>query len=87
MRRRTIEVIRYRSITLVRECTSDPVDSTLAHSISEHLAGEGERTAVSIPTSVTSKAPAPAPPRSACNWLVKRLLSSIATFRNNSNLK
>jgi hypothetical protein len=88
VRRRTIEVIRYQRITFVHESTSDPVDSTLAHSVLEHLAGESEPPAGLVPQVITSKPPVHNPPRdSSGNWLIKRLLRSIATFRNNWNLK
>jgi hypothetical protein len=86
VRRQTIEVIRYRRVTFVRDCTSDPADSRLAHSFSEQLAAESER--LSVPTVVSSKPSVPDPiTDSVDNWLIKRLLvrrllGQIATFRN-----
>lgn len=55
MRRRTIEVISYRRVTLVGERISHPVGNPLVHSVSEHLARETEQLNHGAPLVVTNQ--------------------------------
>jgi hypothetical protein len=83
MRRRTIEVIRYRRTTFAGERISNPVENSLTQSVLEHLARDVEQSRYSAPSVVNDQSRLPVLSRKESGArLTARLLRTIEKFRN-----